>query len=83
MPAATTSANLAAHTFSVSRSEGYSLPSYSVDITLGSVLGADHVAWVVEGPTPAATAHGLGLDAADANLLDMAAAYLELAHILS
>jgi len=83
MPAATASANLAAYTFSVSRSEGYGLPSYSADLTLGSVLGADHVTWVAEGPTPAAIAHGLGLDAADANLLDMAAAYLELARILS
>lgn len=76
-------ATAAAHTFALSRSAGYGLPSYPVVATLGSVLGADHVAWICEDANPAAAARGLSLDAADANLLDMAAAYSELARILA
>jgi len=83
MPATKTHTNLADHTFTISRSQGYGLPSIDATVTLGSVLGTDHVAWIAEGKSPAATARGLSLDYADANLLDMAAAYSALSRILA
>ena len=81
--AANTPAALASHTFTITRSQGYGLPSREVKVTLGQMLGADHVAWICEQPSPAATAGSRARGMWDANELEMVAAYRELERMVS
>ena len=81
MPATQTAhASLAAHTFTISRYQGYGLPSREVKVTLGEMLGADHVAWICEQPYPAGTAGSRARGMWDANELEVLALRAGLAH---
>jgi len=82
MPATNTT-DLAAHKFTISLSQGYGLPSREVEVTLGQMLGADHVAWICEQPHPACTAGSRARGMWDANELEMVAAYRELERMVS
>lgn len=82
MPA-TNTADLAAHKFTITRSQGYGLPSREVEVTLGQMLGADHVAWICEQDHPACTAGSRARGMWDANELEMVAAYRELERMLA
>ena len=74
---------LAAHKFTVRRYMGYGLPNRQVEVTLGEMLGADHIAWICECPYPANTAGSRARGQWDCNNLEMCAAYTELERLLT
>ncbi len=74
---------IAAHKFTVSRYMGYGLPDRQVEVTLGQMLGADHIEWICAQPYPAGTAGCRARGQWDCNNLEMCAAYTELERVLS
>ena len=79
----TATETIAAHKFTVSRYVGYGLPDRQVEVTLGQMLGADHVEWICAQPYPAGTAGCRARGQWDCNNLEMCAAYTELERVLS
>lgn len=73
---------IAAHKFTVSRYVGYGLPDRQVEVTLGQMLGADHIEWICAQPYPAGTAGCRARGQWDCNNLEMCAAYTELERVL-
>ena len=82
-PITPAAAALAAHKFTVRRHMGYGLPDREVEVTLGAMLGADHIAWICEQGCPAATAGSRAHGQWMCNELEMCAAYKELERLLT
>ena len=77
-----TAAEVAASPVTLSVYQGYGLPNREIRTTLGSVLGADHIAWIMEQPHPANTASCRARGMWDANMLEHVTAYTALERVL-
>lgn len=78
-----TPATLAVAPVTVSYYAGYGLPSKEIKTTLGDMLGADHITWICEQPSPHGTAISRARGMWDSNQLDMVTAYDALARLLA
>jgi hypothetical protein len=80
--AAHTAATLAAADITIEIDMGYGLPRKQVKTTLGDMLGADHIGWILSQKYPKSTAESRAAGAWQANLLDNFHAYSRLASLL-